>query len=520
MHVTYQMIVSGLAAEHLDIEDYSRAADPTFRGVEIYTGGAARGDILYVTTLDKAAPVDTGEPLTFLCLCEGEAPSTLITKNHIAVVRGDVGVAELANRAGRILSHLNQWVIDMQASVIAGEGVQALLDLSRSFIHNPVVLMDMTCKLLAHSFYGEPDAPEAAPPPGNDFSIEDFTRAWSACPVPEKQTDDAVVHTGPGALPYPTLRKRFRLSGTFSLDAAMLCSTREPSPGLSDLFGLLCEYIGEYIGQGYPYEGKYSAFDSLLHDFLDGRLQEAEDIALRASHASLPDTGLFELYQILLTDTENQPMAYQATVLQGKLPNSRVAFYQKSIVALNLYADENTSENASKGNLRVVREALGGQIQSIGVSNLFFSLCEFRKAFSQAQAALAAGPRGNRADTLPAEGPVYTFEEAYVDHMLLSMGKCEEGIYDGCLARRTLNRLLALEKQQNYNYIGFLYTYLMAERRPSAVSRQLNLHRNTAIYHIHKVEGALECSLENPQTRLKLLLEIKRHLLDYPLPAK
>ena len=52
----------------------------------------------------------------------------------------------------------------------------------------------------------------------------------------------------------------------------------------------------------------------------------------------------------------------------------------------------------------------------------------------------------------------------------------------------------------------------MAERRPSVVGRQLQLHRNTVIYHIRKVEEALGFSLEDPQLRLKLLLEITGYL--------
>lgn len=107
-----------------------------------------------------------------------------------------------------------------------------------------------------------------------------------------------------------------------------------------------------------------------------------------------------------------------------------------------------------------------------------------------------------------------------MDHMLLSIGNCEEGIYNGCFARQTLNRLLALGKQQNYDYIGFLYNYLLAERRTSVISRQYGLHRNTVIYHIRKVESALNCSLEKPQTRINLLVEIKRYLLEAPMKTK
>lgn len=517
MYLTYQMMIGALSAKSLNIKDYTQTANPAFRGVEVYAGDAkaASADILYIAPLSIAAAADAGQPLSFLCVCDGAPPSTLITKNCISIV-ADISVTDLVNQACRTFSAMTQWVIKMQNSVIAGEGVQVLLDLSRPFLKNPVILMDLTGKLLAHTFYGAPDGGTCELNSAHILRAKDFVKFRNITLDTEELSGEPVVCTDRSVVSCPTVKRSFKLSGAFCIYAVMPCCNCSLSQGLIDRFSLLCRFIEAYVKRGYPYEGKYSAFDSLLQDFLDGRLHDPEEISLRTSRASIPCNGLFDLYQIALDNAANQPLAYLTMALQNRMPNSYVSFYQKSIVSLNLYSSEDMVQEQSKRNLRIIQEVLGSQIRGIGVCNLFSDLSSLRTAFLQTEAGLAVGfsRDGGRDTPLADSPPVYLFEELYMDHILLSLRDREEGIYDNCFARQTLNRLRILAEQQNYNYIGFLYIYLLAERRPSTVSRQLHLHRNTVVYHIRKVEDALCCSLEDPKLRLKLILEITRYLLE------
>lgn len=164
---------------------------------------------------------------------------------------------------------------------------------------------------------------------------------------------------------------------------------------------------------------------------------------------------------------------------------------------------------------------MGERIEGVGISNPFYSLVHLKRAFYQAEASLSAGAGRNDRKVSKADVeiayPCYFFEKMYVDYLLLTRKGEEEGLYNNCSAKKILGRFVELQSKQNYDYIGFLYIYLLSERRPSIVGRQLHLHRNTVIYHIHKVEDALGCSLEDPQLRLKLILEITHYFLTQPL---
>ena len=516
MYLTYQMILGVLTAEALEVKVYAQDSNPALSGVELYMAGVSghREDVLYIAPIELAAAACGDKPLAFLCTCDRPLPASLITGNYLAVASG-VSATELLNRVNRVFSTLSQWVFDMQNSVIASEGVQALLDLSRPLLKNPVVLVDLTYKVLAHTLYSAPDSKEDEDTLKSGLSLDDFSKLRNMELNTEDGLTEPVICKNRSVLPYPVVKRTFRLSAAFSIYAVMPCCEREFSPGLAQLFSLMCQFIEAYVKRGYPYEGKFSAFDSLLQDFLDGHLQEETEIALRVSRASLPRYGLFDLYQIALADAANQPLAYLAMELQSRMPNSYVSFYQKSIVLLNLYTEENTVRECSRKNLRTIYEVLKTQIQGVGVCNLFSDLSQIRTAFLQTKASLTVGLQKGGCSDSGSGVRVYLFEEWYMDHIFFSLREITGELYDNCFARRTLNRLLELTKRQNYNYIGFLYTYLLEERRPSAVSRKLNLHRNTVIYHIHKVEDALGCSLENPEVRLKLLFEIVRYSLEH-----
>ena len=65
------------------------------------------------------------------------------------------------------------------------------------------------------------------------------------------------------------------------------------------------------------------------------------------------------------------------------------------------------------------------------------------------------------------------------------------------------------DEQKHTQYANLLYTYLMSECKPTDTARALHMHRNNVIYHVERLSEQLGVDLEDPETRLRLLLSFK-----------
>ena len=85
----------------------------------------------------------------------------------------------------------------------------------------------------------------------------------------------------------------------------------------------------------------------------------------------------------------------------------------------------------------------------------------------------------------------------------------DEGILDNSMAIQSLKTLKESASRYSVDYPNILYTFLQCERRATLASQKLCMHRNTVLYHVGKIEEMLGITLDDPDTRLQLLLGFK-----------
>ena len=105
---------------------------------------------------------------------------------------------------------------------------------------------------------------------------------------------------------------------------------------------------------------------------------------------------------------------------------------------------------------------------------------------------------------------ILRFEDCYIQHMLMTALSDSTDVYRNVHAESIIDKLLEYEKEKNYSYVEFLRVYLLHERRSTEVGSILHLHRNTVIYHKERLESLLNVDFDNPELRIKLLVEIYR----------
>ena len=109
----------------------------------------------------------------------------------------------------------------------------------------------------------------------------------------------------------------------------------------------------------------------------------------------------------------------------------------------------------------------------------------------------------------PSFAEVYPFRDYVLYYQMQLILEHDEGILDNSMAIQSLKTLKESASRYSVDYPNILYTFLQCERRATLASQKLCMHRNTVLYHVGKIEEMLGITLDDPDTRLQLLLGFK-----------
>jgi PucR family transcriptional regulator, purine catabolism regulatory protein len=149
---------------------------------------------------------------------------------------------------------------------------------------------------------------------------------------------------------------------------------------------------------------------------------------------------------------------------------------------------------------RRLRNLLPDVLLSWGIGNYHENLSGFKQSYENANLALKLGRQkkgpGNR-----------TFHEhTRIDRILLSVANTPE--MKGVILA-TINPLIQYDKQRNMDLIGTLNMYNRCHGNVSQTARFLNLHRQSLLYRLRKIESLTGLSIIDPDDLFLLDLCIK-----------
>lgn len=104
-------------------------------------------------------------------------------------------------------------------------------------------------------------------------------------------------------------------------------------------------------------------------------------------------------------------------------------------------------------------------------------------------------------------GPLFArFGDCFTESLVRTLR--DEGLADDFSDSR-ISALAAHDQSSGTEYVRTLEMYLKCERRLNETASRLYVHRNTLLYRIGRIKDMLDCDLENPETRLRLLFSIE-----------
>lgn len=135
----------------------------------------------------------------------------------------------------------------------------------------------------------------------------------------------------------------------------------------------------------------------------------------------------------------------------------------------------------------------------IGLSCPFSSLFDLKTPLNQAKAAIDYG------FSKKPKSLIHQYDDYYIFDVCKNLKKLmqEQQLWDSSI--ETLNLHDHSNKSQ---YVKTLFTFLKNERKITQTAKELNLHRNSLIYRLEKIQTLTTLNLENPDVRMQLLLSL------------
>lgn len=139
-------------------------------------------------------------------------------------------------------------------------------------------------------------------------------------------------------------------------------------------------------------------------------------------------------------------------------------------------------------------------MMSWGIGRYHEGLSMFHNSYKDALTALEIGRRK------VGQGHRIAYEDTRIDRALLALANSTE-IKDIVMA--TISPLIKYDEQRNMDLIRTFTAYNQNQGKVSQTARYLNLHRQSLLYRLRKIESLTDLSLVNPDDRFLLDLSIK-----------
>ncbi len=503
----------------IKINLFDEETDPEIEGIKLfYDGIELSPNILYIAELSALDPGKLQDGIFFMCL--GAEKDMKKVSKYVAVCTENMTFTQFSNRINEAYLKAANWHYSMNQAVLNSSDVQNLLYLSESIIGNHIDVLDSSFKLVAatYNIAIDDEATEDLLSLGyhKKSAVEKFRKYHR---LSEFSRYNISISTDKAISRYITVKCGFNTCGDSIFLAVMLCNNTY-SRGVIDLFRSLCEYIriaGEKMSRT---SDKADLENSFISDILQGKISTYTEMNERAFNIGLSGMSKYCVILVRIRNVDNYPLLRTAKQLSLQLNRIHVYIYKNDILAICELDKENISQDEITAAVSSIQKNLGSTSADCGVSGVFSSITNLPVAYMQCSRALDMGEflpgKSSILQDLRPYFNVYAFDDYAIYYQLYASKLVPYNLLNNTRTSSILEELQKMEKQFHIPYLDILYTHLLCERKATVTGQRLNMHRNTVIYHIERIEKLLGLSLEDEDLRISLLLAFKtREIEDY-----
>lgn len=473
----------------------SLAGTPIFSTGVLYIGGLAEAQLAVAKgTLPESAP--------FLCLPNIETPEDL-PPNFIVVQAAEN--AEQVMQQITLCFHeenrLQNGIRDLVAAHNTNKGLQYMVDEASRILENPVIVVDVSFKILAMCQSGFSNRPDIEAQRTLGYMLADNVNDMRKDFIYEKLRETR----------YPHYSKQDRHNTAWintlvfmhSMEVGQIGVMEQNRKATRSDFELI-NFFSNLVALELEKSDFFKANKGLMHSFflselLDGNISDTAVMDLRLQHLNWRPTN--HMYIMVLMDRGPGFFAGKAKIIPQHihdiLPGSRWAIYDQSIVFLLNMPDDNISflneDNQLYDYLRLNN-------LTATISSRFGDLIHAQKYYLQA---MKASELGRKLDN---EKLIY-FYPNYVCHHIAAILAERHDLKD--FFHPAVTEILRYDAEHNTELLPTLAQHLLHTDNPTLVAANLFIHRNTVFYRISKIKELFNINLADGDERMAIQLSLK-----------
>ncbi len=467
-------------------------------------------DVLYLCSYEASLELAAANPKLWVLGVAGRdvfEPERSSSASRLACVRTKESAAAFYVRLQRLFLRMERWETQTRNIILAGGGVQEILDEAETLFKNYISLSNANFELVARTKNIEIDDPRARELIEKGRHSEATIALFRASGIMnEWEKRSRIAETAPLISSYHTLDYVYRRRGRYYMHLIMHCNNEPVSMGLADMFQMLVDLVEMRVRQSMESDAfAGNDLSRLMDDVMLHRAVPLRTLERRARAAGISLEDNKRLVVMGFSDPlrSRSYLPYFARSASEALSWCKVGIYGNYVVALmTCQADWNARTDAL--------EAFANENPClIGVSNSFTHINDLSLAFQQAKAALEL-----MMNDQPSYGSLFIshrhhalfFFEDYFSLCALDAIR-ENELLRLSAQRGTVVRIARFDEQHGTDDLRILFVYLKNERDARKTSEELYIHRSTLLYRIKRMQDRFALDLDDYQVRQRLMLE-------------
>lgn len=477
-----------------------------------------RKDILYVCEPSALYKLKKSQIRGACFVCRAQAHVFEKYKAYInaIVVDYDTNTNDIANHLADLFSSMNDYKTRLQHAVLLQKGYQPLFDIAKEMFPGCTILMvdsgyNIVCS--ANTDFENDILPGADPD-----AVEHIKRLVKLGFYDKTELDqmaehgyynqgdkylNPVISLPPNVCGCPLIVRSYHESSTFFAFVTCYYYYSNPTLVQQRMFKLLSDSLDDYFQITDYYEHVRPFHQQVIADLIENENSSEDFYRDRCLRLHLPQAGDFRLGLIYVSPSNSVRASHCALQLKAwcAVKNYGVFQYGSTVILLMVDWDSYSvreTVDADK-NWQMLSDTLRDIGAYMGISLSFKHISGLSNAYHQAAEAAKQGHKSNMDETL------HFYSKYYIDELL----DCYEKSYPiDNLCVNQLEKLSGPDRGGSSD-LELLYLYLCSERNISLTGKKMNMHRNSVIYRLQRINDSLNLDLGDPDVRFRLMLAFK-----------
>lgn len=402
-------------------------------------------------------------------------------------------------------TEIEHYTATLFKAYMTGKGLDYIVKTASKMFGNPVVVIDLSYKVLAYSNIEDIDDPIWIDNIKKGYCSYDFiatVRKMKSVQAGIKSEQPYEVRCKGSSNVKLVSKVKINNKHVGNVILFLECK-KDIQPKDIELLTLTSGIVAEEMKKNILYRNSNNiVYEDLIYDLLENRLSDRKLFQERMRSANLK---FGEKLSILALDISKynysgKYLGYLRDNLDMFFPSKKSVYYNDNIVVIY---DEEIS-NISPEKMKSIKEFLTSNNLYLGISNEFSDIMECRSHYLQAVKALEIGKIVRPGDPL-----IFYFNIKLYDLLFLAYNRLEHKDF----SNPVLIKLKEYDRLNNTDLYNTLFVYLKNNRNIKKTSQELFVHRNTIRFRIQKIIELTHIDFTDADNILNIYLSFK--IMDY-----